>query len=92
MGQGAKRVGDGTPTQQAQAMSSNGPYHTAQNIIVAGAAMRTAGESDTYSLIGHPPPPDDERVVSRNGRRRSMGMGNTVVELFSVAISVSVWR
>ena len=28
----------------------------------------------------------------RNGRKRSIGIGKTVVELFSAAISVSVWR
>jgi hypothetical protein len=33
-----------------------------------------------------------EAAALRNGRNSSMGMGKMVVELFSAAISVTVWR
>ena len=59
----------------------------------SGAPVDPTGRVVRHSPAGSAhPPPWSPPIRSRSGRKRSMGIGKRVVELFSAAISTTVWR
>ena len=81
------------PNRIALALAMTNHYQLTHKLEIFSENYVWCERNDSVSqVLGLSPPPPVNFANARNGSNRSIGIGKTVVELFSVAISLSVCR